>query len=119
MTGGLSADLEVWGVAAAMVALSTSLIVSYTRARAEGLDLDCKVGMAQRAERIVGIGVPCLFFGAGPSGLMLLGIVSVLGALSTLTVVQRIHHVYRLTRDAGPETKAVGTLVEMEERQNS
>jgi len=122
MTGGLSQDLAVWGVAASMVALSASLIVSYTRARAEGLDLDCKVGMAQRAERIVGIGVPCLFFGAGPSGLMLLGIVSVLGALSALTVVQRIYHVYRLTRAVAvdkPASKTVGALVDVEERQNS
>ncbi len=122
MTGGLSDELAVWGVASAMLALSTALIVSYTRARAEGLDLECKVGLAQRAERIVGLGVPCLFFGAGPSGLMLLGIVSVLGALSALTVVQRINHVYRLTRaevSEKPAPQAVQALVDMEERQNT
>jgi CDP-diacylglycerol--glycerol-3-phosphate 3-phosphatidyltransferase len=98
MMGGVVPSLEVWGVAAAMVALSSSLIVSYTRARAEGLNLDCKVGIVQRAERIVGIGVPCLFFGAGSSGLLLFVIVSVLAVLSALTVVQRIYHVYRVTR---------------------
>src|SRR5256885_12094351 len=35
-----------------LVALAASLIVSYTRARAEGLGLTAKVGIAQRAERV-------------------------------------------------------------------
>ena len=38
---------------ACMVAILSSLLVSYARARAEGLGLDCKVGIAQRAERIL------------------------------------------------------------------
>jgi CDP-diacylglycerol--glycerol-3-phosphate 3-phosphatidyltransferase len=40
-----------------MVAILASLLVSYARARAEGLGLDCKVGIAQRAERILGLGL--------------------------------------------------------------
>jgi len=74
------------------------LIVSYARARAEGLSLDCKVGIAQRAERILGLGIPSLFIGAGPDGLVLFGIVAILGLMAVITVVQRILHVYHVTR---------------------
>ena len=55
-------------VIACMVAILSSLLVSYARARAEGLGLDCKVGIAQRAERILGLGVASLVVGAGPQG---------------------------------------------------
>ena len=50
----------------AMVATLASLVVSYARARAEGLGIDCKVGIAQRAERIIGLGLASLLVGAGP-----------------------------------------------------
>jgi CDP-diacylglycerol--glycerol-3-phosphate 3-phosphatidyltransferase len=104
--GGVS---EVWVFAAvtmSMAALTAGLIVSYTRARAEGLQLDCKVGVGTRAERIVGLGAPSLFFGAGPEGLLLFGIISVIALLAVITVVQRIIHVYKLTRIAPAETSA-------------
>jgi hypothetical protein len=61
------------------------------------------VGIAQRAERIVGLGGPTLFFGAGPRGYLLLTLVGVLAALNVITVIQRIVHVYRITRDAGAD----------------
>jgi CDP-diacylglycerol--glycerol-3-phosphate 3-phosphatidyltransferase len=96
--GGIRPDLEVTALTSALVALGAVQIVSYARARAEGLSLDCKVGVAQRAERILGLGVPSLFVGAGPDGLVLLAIVVILGVLAVITVVQRIAHVYRATR---------------------
>ena len=80
--------------------LTGSFLVSYTRARAEGLGLEAKVGMAQRAERIVFLGGPTLFFGAGGrQGWMLLIILFWLTLISWITVVQRIIHVYRVTED--------------------
>lgn len=82
-----------WAVVTCMLAVLFTLVVSYARARAEGLGLDCKVGLAQRAERIVGLGVPSLVWGAGPRGLLLEGIVAVLALLSLVTVVQRVVHV--------------------------
>jgi CDP-diacylglycerol--glycerol-3-phosphate 3-phosphatidyltransferase len=106
VTGGVS---EAWRVAAlttTLVALSSVLIISYARARAEGVGLECKVGIAQRAERILGIGVPTLLFGAGPEGLLLLGVVAILALLSVITVVQRIVHVYRITRGVRRSTQA-------------
>lgn len=92
----LLADDIAWrqaGVVTCMVAVLASLVVSYARARAEGLGLDCKVGIAQRAERIVGVGLPTLIFGAGPRGAMLEVIVAVLTFLALVTIVQRIVHV--------------------------
>lgn len=78
-----------------MVAILSSLLVSYARARAEGLGLDCKVGIAQRAERILGLGVASLVFGAGTHALLLEAIVALLAVASTITVVQRFVYVYR------------------------
>lgn len=100
--GGVRPELVVWALLAALVALSATLIVSYARARAEGLALECRVGIAQRAERILGLGIPSLFIGAGPDGLVLLGIVAVLAVLSVITVGQRIAYVRRITRPPTP-----------------
>jgi CDP-diacylglycerol--glycerol-3-phosphate 3-phosphatidyltransferase len=98
MNGGLPDRWATVGVVTALVALSAALTVSYARARAEGLGLECNVGIAQRAERILGLGVPMLFFGAGPNGFLLFGVVTVLALTSVITVGQRIVHVYRITK---------------------
>jgi phosphatidylinositol phosphate synthase len=84
------------GVLFALAALTGSFLVSYTRARAEGLGVACKVGLAQRPERILGLGVPSLFFGAGPHGYLLLVIVGILAVLSWITVIQRVAHVFHV-----------------------
>jgi CDP-diacylglycerol--glycerol-3-phosphate 3-phosphatidyltransferase len=78
-----------------MVAILSSLLVSYARARAEGLGMDCKVGIAQRAERIVALGVTSLVVGAGPHALLLEAIVALLALASIITVVQRFVYVHR------------------------
>lgn len=87
-----------------MIAVLSSLLVSYARARAEGLGIECSVGIVQRAERMIAIGVPSVIVGAGPGGIVLQVIVALLALLSTVTVVQRFVYVYRVTRGAdGPE----------------
>ena len=78
-----------------MIAILGSLLVSYARARAEGLGLDCKVGIAQRAERILGLGIASLVFGAGPQALLLEAIVALLALASMITVVQRFIYVHQ------------------------
>lgn len=88
-------------VIACMVGILAALVVSYMRARAEGLGLECKVGVAQRAERILLLGLPAAFVGAGPEGLVLTAIVAVLTLLSIITVGQRFVHVKRMTRATG------------------
>lgn len=86
--------LPVLAVSLAIAALTGSFLVSYTRARAEGLGVDCKVGLAQRPERVLGVGAPTLFFGAGPHGILLLVIIGLLAVLSWITVIQRVAHVF-------------------------
>jgi CDP-diacylglycerol--glycerol-3-phosphate 3-phosphatidyltransferase len=83
-----------------MVATLASLVVSYARARAEGIGVDCRVGIAQRAERIIGLGLASMLVGAGPRALVLEGIVAILAIASIITVVQRFVFVYRATTGA-------------------
>ena len=82
----------VAGVALSFAAMIGSIMVSYARARAEGLDLDCEVGWLQRPERIVILGVALLL----PAP-FLLGALILLAVLTHVTVAQRITHVRRLT----------------------
>ena len=58
-----------------MLAAAGSIMVSYTRARAEGLGLDCSVGLMQRPERVVAIGGASLFFGLDFDGLILSAVI--------------------------------------------
>ena len=90
-------------VAAVVVAVLASLMVSYTRARAEALGVECKVGIADRAVRVVILSAGLILAnGAGLVDVELLEpAVYVLAALSVITVVQRIWHVRgQLTRPA-------------------
>jgi CDP-diacylglycerol--glycerol-3-phosphate 3-phosphatidyltransferase len=80
----------------ALIAGFSSQVVSYARAKAESLGIDCKVGIAQRAERILLLGLPSVVVGAGPRGLVLFWIVAFLALTSVITVVQRFVHVYRV-----------------------
>ena len=72
-----------------------SLMVSYTRARAEALGVECKVGIATRPVRVVLLAIGLLFAdGELISGLDLLpAAIYVLAALTALTTVQRVWHV--------------------------
>jgi CDP-diacylglycerol--glycerol-3-phosphate 3-phosphatidyltransferase len=84
-------DAPFWGVLV-LLALGGSLITSYTRARAEGLGMECKVGWFERPERIA-VTVVGLLVG----GQVLRIAVAVLTVFSWYTVLQRIRHVQRLT----------------------
>ncbi|MGD1050888.1 MAG: CDP-alcohol phosphatidyltransferase family protein [Solirubrobacteraceae bacterium] len=83
-------------VAAVVVAVLASLMVSYTRARAEALGVECKVGIATRAVRVVILSVGLVFARGASLGHfdLLAPAVYVLAVLSTFTVLQRIVHVH-------------------------
>ncbi|HYM46696.1 MAG TPA: CDP-alcohol phosphatidyltransferase family protein [Solirubrobacteraceae bacterium] len=83
--------------AAVVVAVLASLMVSYTRARAEALGVECKVGIATRPVRVVILSIGLLFARGASLGdfALLAPAVYVLAALSTVTVAQRILHVRR------------------------
>jgi len=78
-------------ITAGLIALVMGQLTSYARARAEALGIDCKVGIAERAERsiilLTGIVVTGLGLNILPTCLWLLAIVS------SITVGQRIFHV--------------------------
>jgi CDP-diacylglycerol--glycerol-3-phosphate 3-phosphatidyltransferase len=78
-----------------VVAVLGSLMVSYTRARAEALGVECKVGLATRAVRVVIIAAGLLFAkGAGLGDFELLApAIYLLAALTVITTFQRIFHV--------------------------
>jgi phosphatidylinositol phosphate synthase len=82
-------------VAAVVAAVLFSLMVSYTRARAEALGVACKVGLATRPVRVVIISVGLVFARGASLGhfYLLAPAVYVLAGLSVLTTIQRIAHV--------------------------
>lgn len=65
-----------------------SLMVSYTRARAEGVGYSCKVGMLTRPMRVILLGI-------GMLSLWLVPVLGILAVLTWVTSIQRIVHVYR------------------------
>ena len=87
-------------VAAVVLAVLASLMVSYTRARAEALGVECKVGIADRTVRVVILSAGLVFADLD----LLAPAVYVLAGLSIITVFQRIWHVRgELTRPAATD----------------
>jgi CDP-diacylglycerol--glycerol-3-phosphate 3-phosphatidyltransferase len=91
-------------VAATVAAVLMSLMVSYTRARAEALGVACKVGLATRPVRVVILSIGLVFAkGASLGNFELLApAIYVLAALTTFTMIQRILYVrtqLRVTND--------------------
>ncbi|MBB6348622.1 CDP-diacylglycerol--glycerol-3-phosphate 3-phosphatidyltransferase [Nonomuraea muscovyensis] len=89
---------DVLMAAVALFCLVAGTLVSYAKARAEGLGLTCDVGLAERPERLVVVLVATFLAGLGvpyvlPAGMWLLA------AASAVTVVQRVVHVHRQTRE--------------------
>jgi CDP-diacylglycerol--glycerol-3-phosphate 3-phosphatidyltransferase len=87
----------------ALISLIGGQLVSYVKARAEGLGFSCDVGIAERMERLIIVGVGGLLTGAGvgwglPAALWLLAV------LTVITVGQRLEHVRRQARAAASRT---------------
>lgn len=103
---------------AAFLALTGSVMVSYTRARAEGLNISCSVGFMQRPVRILMIGFSAMFAGIFP---LFIGIenfltiqdmtikvetisimivpIWIVAVLSNYTAIQRLHHCYKVLQE--------------------
>ncbi len=79
------------------VMLIGSQMVSYTRARAEGLGLSCSVGWFQRPERVIALGIALLL----PVSLLIVLkiVIWLLAVLTLLTTLQRVVHVWRQLSD--------------------
>ncbi len=78
--------------------LGGSMMVSYVRARAEGLGYDCKVGIMQRPERIVYIGASSLIH-----PYLLEIVIWMIAILANFTAIQRMYHVWNLQKAENTE----------------
>src|ERR1700740_2286701 len=87
-----------WVVLAAFVMVS-SIMVSYTRARAESLIGSCRVGFMERPERLVLVIIGALFNCMAP-------VLWVIAVLSTLTVIHRMRYTWTRTQDPPAVAKA-------------
>jgi CDP-diacylglycerol---glycerol-3-phosphate 3-phosphatidyltransferase len=87
-------------VAVLLLGIIGTFLTSYTRARAESLGIDAKVGILQRPERVTLLSAPQAFFGLALNGWVLIAICVLLSVTAWITAVQRIVFVYRVTKAA-------------------
>ncbi|HTU83993.1 MAG TPA: CDP-alcohol phosphatidyltransferase family protein [Solirubrobacteraceae bacterium] len=91
--------------AATVAAVLGSLMVSYTRARAEALGVECKVGLATRPVRVVILSIGVVFAKGASLGHfeLLAPAVYVLAGLTVFTTLQRIFHVRQQLKRIGAD----------------
>ena len=82
---------RTWDVAAALAAIAGTVMVSYTRARAESVGVDCRVGAMERGERLLTLIIGALLDLLAPA-------VWVVAIGANVTAVHRIAHTWRATR---------------------
>ena len=82
---------QTWMITFVYIALLGSLMVSYTKARAEGLGLECKTGLLARPERVILLAIGLLT----NTGIWALALLAV---FSNVTAVDRIFSIWRATR---------------------
>ena len=90
-------------VAVTLFGIVGTFLTSYTRARAESLGIDAKVGIMQRPERVTLLSAPQAFFGLVFNGWVLIAIVLLLSITAWITAIQRILFVYNATKGLPPE----------------
>jgi len=90
-----SREQSIAGILIAGVALPSSFIVSYLRARIETLGLECKVGLFTRAERVIVLTIGLLL---SRFDYVLITALAVIAALSIVTAGQRLFYAWQQTR---------------------
>jgi CDP-diacylglycerol--glycerol-3-phosphate 3-phosphatidyltransferase len=84
-----------WISVVTFAAMIGSVMVSYVRARAEGLGIECKVGFMQRPERVVVTAVTAIISGATSNLWWLAGGMILIAVLANITAFWRILHCYK------------------------
>jgi CDP-diacylglycerol--glycerol-3-phosphate 3-phosphatidyltransferase len=105
VAGYFAARGDDFAAAMCVIVVLGSLMVSYTRARAEAIGVECKVGLATRPVRVVLLSIGLVFArGASLGDFSLLApVIYVMAALTTITVIQRVWHVRgELEREGSP-----------------
>jgi CDP-diacylglycerol--glycerol-3-phosphate 3-phosphatidyltransferase len=91
-----------WLIALTYSAAIFSLIISYTRARAESLGFECQVGLMERPERVILLGAGLVIGGED----WLVWLMAAMVVLTGITSLQRIAHVWRISRTAAQAAPA-------------
>jgi CDP-diacylglycerol--glycerol-3-phosphate 3-phosphatidyltransferase len=89
------AQHSVWGVALAGIALISSQLVSYLRAKAEALNINCEIGIFTRPERVVILSIGLLL---SKFENVLIIVLAIIAVLSVITSGQRLYFVWKNTR---------------------
>jgi CDP-diacylglycerol--glycerol-3-phosphate 3-phosphatidyltransferase len=105
VAGYFASTGQDFAAAMCVVAVLGSLMVSYTRARAEALGVECKVGLATRPVRVVILSVGLIFAkGAGLGDFELLApAVYLIAVLTIITTIQRVWHVRNELSSEAPD----------------
>ena len=90
-----------WMGIVSFAAMIGSVMVSYVRARAEGLDIDCKVGLMQRPERVVVTAATAIISGLTCNLWWLAGGMILIAVLANITAFWRIAHCYKVMEGNG------------------
>lgn len=111
--GGLAVFFATWDgwvgtamVVVCLLGLIGTFVTSYTRARAEALGVDAKVGLLQRPERVVLLSAPQAFFGLTLGGLVLIAIIVLLTVTAWITAAQRVLAVHRAVGERSEPVQA-------------
>ena len=85
----------IWAGVLTFLALVGSIMVSYVRARAEGLGIECKVGLMQRPERVVVTALAAIITGLTSNLWWLIGGMTLIAVLANITAFWRVAHCYK------------------------
>lgn len=92
-----------WALWVTIAAMLGAALVSYTRARAEGLGIECRIGIMQRAERIVFLASAAVFGSLfkvfDPA---MIGVLMLIAVISNMTAMQRTFYVKKVEKAAKP-----------------
>lgn len=89
----------IWAGVITFLALVGSIMVSYVRARAEGLGIECKVGLMQRPERVVVTALAAIITGMTGNLWWLIGGMTLIAVLANITAFWRVAHCYKQLKD--------------------
>lgn len=98
--------LWFWMGVVTFAAMVGSVMVSYVRARAEGLGIECKVGFMQRPERVVVTAITAIITGLTGSLWWLAGGMMLIAVLANITAFWRVAYCYRKLNEKDMENKA-------------
>ena len=90
---------DFWMGVVSFTAMIGSIMVSYVRARAEGLNIECKVGIMQRPERVVVLALTAILTGITSNLQWLAGGMILIAILANITAFWRVAHCYKALKE--------------------